>query len=49
MEFPRRLMMLLVVKVVADAVTPAGGGLALVGVADPFVSVALFNLQSAGR
>ena len=41
--------MLLVVKVAAAAVTPVGGGLALVGVAEPFAGDPPFNLQSVGR
>ena len=47
-EIPSRLMMLLAVKVAAAAVTPVGGGLAFVGVAEPFAGAAQFNLQSVG-
>jgi hypothetical protein len=44
-----RHIMLLAVKVVAAAVTPVRGGLALVGVAESFDFSAPFNLQSVGR
>ena len=40
--------MLLAVKVAATAVTPVGGGLVFVGVAEPFAG-APTNLQSVGR
>ena len=41
--------MLLEVKVAAAVVTPVGGGLAFVGVAEPFAGAAPFNLQYVGR
>ena len=49
MVLPMRLIMLLAVKVAAAAVTPVGGGFALVGVAESFAFAAPFNLQSVGR
>ena len=49
MVLPMRLMMLLAVKVAAAAVTPVGGELALVGVAESFAFVVPFNQQSVGR
>ena len=43
MVLPMRLMMLLAVKVAVAVVTPVGGGLVFVGVADLFAGPAPFN------